>query len=97
MADTKPKSNSKKIESPEISDIIRSNHAIRSRIVKEISKQDFRYTDLIDKAAKDDIILNKASLSRYINNTDQVKGVPTQEAILWLCKFLKIKVDVSVE
>ncbi len=97
MADTKIKSDKKKVETPQINDIIRSNGSIRSRIVKEITKQDLRYSDLIDKAEKDGIVLNKASLSRYINSDEQVKGVPTQEAILWLCKHLKIKVNVNVE
>ncbi len=97
MANTKPKSIKKKVKSVENADIIRSSKKIRSRIAAEIHKQDLRYGELIDSAAKDDIVLNKASLSRYIKSEEQVKGVPTQEAILWLCKHLKIQVDVSVE
>lgn len=62
-----------------------------------MEKLGYSYTDLISEAESAEITLDKPSLSRYLNNDKQVRGIPTQEAILWICGKLKIKVNVSVE
>jgi len=97
MANTKNKLNNKKAKSAEVFDIIRSSAQIRSSIKQRLEKMGLSYSDLIVYAERDDITLDKPSLSRYLNNTKQVKGIPTQETILWICGRLKIKVNVNVE
>ena len=80
----------------EVLDIVRSNSLIRKLIKQKISDGDYSYDELISAANKKRIVLTKAAISRYLNSEDHIKGIPTQEAILFLCKFLNIKIDVNV-
>jgi ribosome-binding protein aMBF1 (putative translation factor) len=81
----------------EVTDIVRSNTDIRVAIKAAIEKKGYSYDDLIYEAEKKKIVITKAALSRYLNSKIQVKSIPTQEAILFLCEHLKINVELSVE
>jgi len=77
--------------------IIRSDATIKLMLQEQIKKHDIRYNDLIANAERQGIIVSKAQISRYFTSDDEINGLPTQEAILSMCKFLKISVKVRAE
>lgn len=77
-------------------DIIRDSKLIREHIIKAMEENSLQQKDILSWAKKEELVLDGASISRYLSNDQSNKTTMTQEQVIWLCKKLKIDVDIVV-
>lgn len=77
--------------------LIQRSPDIRNRIIGVIERDKLTFTDLQDILKDAEIVVDRAQLSRYLNNKLEHGSIMPEASIIELCRKLKIKVKLLVE